>query len=124
MEKLIIKETFETPGVNFDPEKGVLEIKGRSILADPKDFYKPILKWLHEYRPGKGTKTVVRLQFYYYNTKSTQYILDLLKKTDALYKKGFDVKIKWEYEEGDEDAVSDGEQFGSMLSVPFEVEKV
>jgi len=124
MEKLIIKETFDTPAVNFDANKGVLEIEGRSILADPEVFYKPILKWLDEYRPGKGTKTVVRLQFYYYNTKSTEYILYLLKKIDELHKKGFDVKIKWEYEEGDEDAVSDGEKFGSMLSVPFEVEKV
>ena len=43
MDPLIIEESIKTPSITFNPNTGVLEIKGKSIPENSLEFYKPCL---------------------------------------------------------------------------------
>lgn len=124
MEKLTINATETTPLVNFDPEKGILEIEGRLIPEDVSDFFAPIFNWLENYHPDKEQSITIRFCLFYYNTSSSKRIFNIMKKFDALFLQGVKLKIRWEYEEGDEDSVQEGEDYKTFLKVPFEIVKV
>ncbi len=121
MKQLIIKATSKTPFIKFDPETGILEIKGRSIPENAIEFYKPLVEWLNEYAENPKEKTEVHIQLDYFNTSSSKCILDIFKKLESIHKKGHPVVIKWYYEEDDEDMLEAGEDYQSILKIPFEM---
>ena len=43
---------------------------------------------------------------------------------DPLYKKGGKVKIKWYYNEADEDILEAGEDYQALVGIPFEIIKI
>ena len=124
MDKLIINSTYSTPQVNFDPDAGLLEVKGRLIPEDPENFFTPIINWIDNFKPAKNSKIILRFKLLYYNTSSAKRVLSILKQFDQLFIGGSDIKIVWEYEEGDEDTMQDGEDYKKMLKVPFETKTV
>ena len=124
MDKLFIKSTYTTPQVVFDAEKGLFEIEGRIIPEDAESFFDEIFKWLDVCTFDNQRLLLVSFRIFYYNTGSSRCIVDVMKRFDALFQKGNNIKIEWKYEEGDEDAKRDGENFKTLLKVPFEVVKV
>ena len=46
MEPFYLKATETTPEINFDLEKNVFSIKGKSVFLHVDEFYDPILEWL------------------------------------------------------------------------------
>lgn len=121
MELINIEGTPKTPSVNMNPQTGVVEIKGRSIPENSIEFYKPIVDWLEEYANGPAEKTVVNVQLEYFNTSSSKCILDVFKKLEVLKKDQNDVIINWYYEEDDEDMLEAGEDYESIIKVPFKM---
>lgn len=121
MEALLIEGTQKTPGVHFEPAKGVLEIKGRSIPENSIEFYKPLVDWLEEYSNSPSDKTVVNVHLEYFNTSSSKCILDVFKKLESLHKNNNNVQINWYYEEDDEDMLEAGEDYESIIRVPFKM---
>jgi hypothetical protein len=125
MEPIIIEGTQKTPSVNFDADSGVFEIKGRSIPENSIDFYKPLIEWLEEYAKEAKEKTVVNVQLEYFNTSSSKCILDVFKKLEAINKMPKnEVVINWYYEEDDEDMLEAGEDYESIIRVPFKMIEV
>ncbi len=120
MKEIKIEGTAKTPSVHFQ-EDGQLHLKGRSIPENSIEFYKPLVDWLDEYGQGPVSKTDVHVQLVYFNTSSSKCILDLFKKLESIAKSGHDVTIKWYYEEDDEDMLEAGEDYQSIISVPFEM---
>ena len=100
MESLIIDGTTKTPDVNFNAERGLLEVKGRSIPENSIEFYKPLVDWLEEYAQKPFSKTQVN---------------------EAIHKNKYDVQINWYYEEDDEDMLEAGEDYESIIRVPFKM---
>ena len=121
MEALVIEGTQKTPVVEFDPQKGVLEIKGRSIPENSIEFYKPLVDWLEEYSDTASTKTIVNVHLEYFNTSSSKCILDVFKKLESIHKSNNEVIINWYYEEDDEDMLEAGEDYESIIRVPFKM---
>lgn len=121
MESLIIDGTTKTPDVNFNAEKGILEVKGRSIPENSIEFYKPLVDWLEEYAQSPQSKTQVNVHLEYFNTSSSKCILDVFKKLEAIHKNKYDVQINWYYEEDDEDMLEAGEDYESIIRVPFKM---
>ena len=124
MENLQIEKTSRTPSISFDAEKGLLEIKGMSIPQNSKEFYKPILQWIEQYSQNPKSKTVMIVRFNLYNTATAKHITDMFKTFEALHKKGHDIKIQWQYEQGDESYELDGKDFAEWFDVPIEVVEV
>ena len=120
MERIEIEGTAKTPTVVLDPS-GVVELKGRSIPENSIEFYKPLMDWLEEYEKNPQPKTIVHVQLEYFNTSSSKCILDLFKKLESIKQNGNDVVIKWYYEEDDEDMLEAGEDYQSIIDVPFEM---
>ncbi|MFC2090080.1 DUF1987 domain-containing protein [Bacteroidota bacterium] len=121
MEPLIIEGSAKTPTVKFDAKDGVIEIKGRSIPENSIEFYKPLVEWLEEYSSGPLALTQVNVQLEYFNTSSSKCILDVFKKLEAIHKGPNEVIINWHYEEDDEDMLEAGEDYESIIRVPFKM---
>lgn len=124
MEPISITGTPKTPTVNFDSEKGKVEIKGRSIPENSIEFYKPMVDWLEQYLSNPATLTEVNIQLEYFNTSSSKCILDVFKKLEAIYKSGNEVIINWYYEEDDEDMLEAGEDYQSIIKIPFKMVEI
>ena len=121
MESISIEGTPKTPTVNFEGTEGVIEIKGRSIPENSIEFYNPLVDWLEKYLSNPAEKTNVNIQLEYFNTSSSKCILDVFKKLEAIYKSGNEVLINWYYEEDDEDMLEAGEDYQSIIKIPFKM---
>lgn len=119
MNSLVIEGSPKTPTINFDGINGAFLIEGRSIPENSLDFYKPVMEWLDSYilEPQKETKVSIKLE--YFNTSSSKCILDVFKKLEAIFKRGNKVIINWHYEVDDEDMLEAGEDYQSIVKIPF-----
>ena len=121
METITREDTPKTPFVKLDGENGVVEIKGRSIPENSVEFYKPLIDWIDEYGNAPKDNTLINIQLEYFNTSSSKCILDIFKKLELLFKKGFKVQVNWYYEEDDEDMFEAGEDYQSIINLPFKM---
>lgn len=121
MESLLIEGTAKTPTVRFDAEQGFIEVKGRSIPENSIEFYKPLIDWLDRYAKSPKSPTKVNIQLEYFNTSSSKCILDVFKKLETIHKVKNDVIINWYYEEDDEDMLEAGEDYESIIRIPFKM---
>ncbi len=121
MESLLIEGTAKTPTVRFDGYQGLVEIKGRSIPENSIDFYRPLVDWLERYSQSPKQQTKVNIQLEYFNTSSSKCILDVFKKLEFIHKSNNEVVINWYYEEDDEDMLEAGEDYESIIRIPFKM---
>ncbi len=124
MDPIKIEGTPKTPTVEFDATSGKIEIKGRSIPENSIEFYKPLVDWLDQYAENPSTKTEVNIQLEYFNTSSSKCILDVFKKLEVVHKANKEVVINWFYEEDDEDMLEAGEDYQSILKIPFKMVEI
>jgi hypothetical protein len=121
MDAILIEGTPKTPDVSFDHSDGALLLKGRSIPENSIEFYKPLVEWLENYSSSPQQKTVCNIQLEYFNTSSSKCLLDLFKKMEDMSKSGNEIIINWYYEEDDEDMLEAGEDYQSIINVPFKM---
>ena len=121
MDSIFIEGTPKTPSVSFDYDRGNLLLKGRSIPENSIEFYKPLVDWLEKYASSPQSKTVCEIQLEYFNTSSSKCLLDLFKKMEGMSKNGNEIIINWYYEEDDEDMLEAGEDYQSIINVPFKM---
>jgi hypothetical protein len=121
MESLLIEGTAKTPTVRFEANQGLVEIKGRSIPENSVDFYRPLVDWLDRYSQTPKQQTKVNIQLEYFNTSSSKCILDVFKKLETIHKSNHEVVINWYYEEDDEDMLEAGEDYESIIRIPFKM---
>ncbi|MCK4699455.1 MAG: DUF1987 domain-containing protein [Bacteroidales bacterium] len=124
MEPISFEGTPKTPTVNFNADNGIVEIKGRSIPENSIEFYKPLVDWLEKYKENAKPMTKVIIQLEYFNTSSSKCILDVFKKLEAIHKAKNPVEINWYYEEDDEDMLEAGEDYESIIRVPFKMVEI
>ena len=124
MESILIEGTPKTPSIKFEPSKGFLEIKGRSIPENSIEFYKPLIEQLEAYSNTPQSNTNVVIQLEYFNTSSSKCILDVFKKLVSINNKGSQVLVNWHYEEDDEDMLEAGEDYQAIINVPFKMDQI
>lgn len=121
MDAIYLEGTNQTPKVILDKEKNVIEITGHSLPENVQIFYTPILEWIDKYFESPNDKTTVVFKMDYYNTASSKMIFEILKKFDKLHTQGSDVEINWYFSEDDEDMEEAGEDYSSIIEVPFKL---
>jgi len=124
MEPINLEGSPKTPSIKFDPESGIMEIRGRSIPENSIEFYKPLVDWLDDYAKTPLKKTQVNIHLEYFNTSSSKCILDVFKKLENIHKAKHDVVINWYYEEDDEDMLEAGEDYESIIRIPFKMVEI
>ncbi len=123
MQKVIIEKSFKSPEVFFDPENGILEMNGVSLLENPKQFYEPILKnHIEHYIENPRDKTILNLRLEYFNTSSSNWIFQILKKISTIDNFMDRVNINWYYE--DEDMKEIAEDYKALLNIDLNLIKV
>ena len=121
MEVLSYKSKDMLPGILLDKESGKFQIYGKSCPVDAFEFYDPVFKWFDEYITNPLKNTILDLNLTYFNTVSAKFLLRIMSKMEDLSDLGHDVKIRWFYNEEDEDLEEAGEEFESILDVNFEL---
>lgn len=125
MEHLKIEGTKQSPFVDFDAEAGKLELSGRSIPENSFEFYNPLLEWLMEYAKSPKEETILKVYLEYFNTSSSKYILEVLKKLkDVLKADGASVRVDWCYDEDDEEMMETGEDYEDVTGLEFEYHEI
>lgn len=116
MKSLKLEGDHKTPYINFDYEKGYIEIAGRSIHENTFQFFKPIITWINEYiNKPKTPVTQLIIKLEYYNSSSSKFLLEILQAFDKLASKGHPVQFKWYYAINDEDVEETGRDLASFL---------
>jgi hypothetical protein len=119
MDTISITGTSKTPSVEFNSEKGMLEIKGRSNPEDSKIFYRPLINWVDDYVSHPPDKTTVVIQLEHFNTISSKSLLDLFKRLKTIINDQKQVEVNWYYEKDDEDLLDAGKNYEHITGIPF-----
>lgn len=121
MRKFHLEGSPKTPLIDFDPETGILELKGRSIPENSVEFYQPINDWLAEYEASPKQETVIEMKLEYFNTSSSKCILDFFKRLEKMNGQSTAVKVNWYFETDDEDMAEAGEDYQAIVELPFTI---
>lgn len=129
MYKLNIKESLKSPKVIFDPERFIFEMEGNSRPENVRDFYYPIVDTLKDFFNEIINKNEVEkyicdhfdfnFKLEYFNSASAKFIADILVLVEKYNREGFNFKVNWYFEDGDEDMKDVGEDFSEMVEFPF-----
>lgn len=117
MQVLQLEATEQTPQVVLNKEKSIFEFSGRSLTDSALEFYSPVIQWMTEYAEQPNAKTEVVFKMEYMNTASSKALFDLLAILQTI--KG--AKVIWCFQDEDEDMEETGEEFSSLVKIPFEM---
>jgi hypothetical protein len=121
MEKLVINSTDKSPRVVFDPENGVFEISGKSVITDVEEFYAPIFDWIETNIPNIPSPIAFSFDLEYFNIASSKRLLFILYKLNEFREElNKDIRINWCFNIEDDDMKEVGEDFACMVNLPFE----
>ena len=118
MESLIIEATSKTPKIMCIPQEGLIEFEGKSTPENAIKFYQPLSDWLTHYVKSPSKKTIVNFKLDYFNTSTSKWLLELLKKMEILHDNNQPIIVNWFC--CDEDLLEYGEDYASILNLPFE----
>lgn len=115
--KIELAAARETPVVVM--QEGLISIKGRSIIENAGDFYKPLHQWVTDYVTGCCEETRVIFAFDFINTSSTKWVYSIVKELSKYRNVHDKVTIEWHYEKGDDELFELGEIIHSFIDCPF-----
>lgn len=121
MENLHLTASPKTPSVDFNRDRGILELKGRSIPENSIEFYQPLNDWLDDYASHPSMETTFEIKLEYFNTSSSKCILDIFKKLEKINSNGNVVHVNWYFERDDEDMEEAGEDYKAIIKLPFKI---
>lgn len=113
-----IEKTYDTLYIHL--EEGIVKMEGQLMPENILVFFESVDKWFSKYLVKPAEFTKFDFNFSYLNSCSTKHICDTLKLFNEKYLEGFDMKIYWTYEEGDDTVQEVGTDLESELDIPFE----
>jgi len=66
----------------------------------------------------------VNIRLEYFNTSSSKILFTIFKKFENMPKAADKIEVNWYFEEGDYDLLESGEDYESLLKIPFHVIEV
>jgi hypothetical protein len=114
------KASDQTPLISFNSEKGVLVIDGNCNLEEPDVFFKELSEWIRDYSNSPCKNTTLTINLASINISSSKFLLNIIYQIDEIFKAGFDVKIRWVFNNDEDGNYELGSDYAEMVSVPFE----
>lgn len=111
----------QEPYIYLDKAKNIFEIKGRSIISNPIEFYEPIFQWVREYCKNPNNKTKIVVELDYFNSSSFKILVDLFKEFSSLHNKG--LQIIWKAFPND-DIIDEVEKIMEITGLTIEIETI
>ena len=110
--------------IDFNTSTGIFKISGKALPENAHEFFKPIEDWVNEYVEDPLDSTVVEMQIDYFNSAATRYIFNLLMCFEEIVENGKEAKVVWFYKPNDDMIEAKGEEFESILEIPFEMRTI
>ena len=124
MNSLTIEGTAKTPSIAFAGDGSTLSISGRSIPENTAAFFQPVFDWLDAFAAHPPAAAVLTVRLEYFNTSSSKCLLDIFRKLESVQQSGKgQVRVEWVFEEEDEDMMEAGEDYRSLVALPFDLKK-
>jgi len=117
MQNLIVNATPKS--LEIKCTEGLIEIKGCSIVNDPKVFFKPIQNWVANYIKKPSDDTIINIKIEYIDSASTKFIFEILKSFEELITRNKKVHINWHYDLNDPEIMEIGEILDGRIKIPF-----
>lgn len=118
MKPLIINAENETPEINFDGDKGVFSLTGKSYPENVDIFYKPLLEYIEEYQLNPKEKTIIEFNWLYYNTATSKIIVKIVM---LMKKLSGEFEVKWICQKERELLIEKGLELKEILDVNFNI---
>ena len=111
MRLMIKKETKFTPYIELDPERGVVEIRGKSYPENSFEFYKPIMEWIENYFQSPQKLTKLNIELVYFNSSSSKFLFDLFEFLENRTGSESEIVINWIYDKENDMIEEAGQEF-------------
>ena len=111
MRLMIKKETKFTPYIELDPERGVVEIRGKSYPENSFEFYKPIMEWIENYFQSPQKLTKLNIELVYFNSSSSKFLFDLFEFLENRTGSESKIVINWIYDKENDMIEEAGQEF-------------
>jgi hypothetical protein len=118
LEQLIIKANTDTPEINFDGEKGVFSIIGKSYPENTGDFYDPLIEYIELYKLNPKVKTSIEFNWFFYNTATSKVIVRIIMLLKDLSK---EFEVKWFCYKDNDLLIEKGMELKEILDVNFNI---
>ncbi|MGP8215183.1 MAG: DUF1987 domain-containing protein [Bacteroidia bacterium] len=120
MEKLLIKETLNSPRVIFDPLKKRYEISGKSFPENAKSFYQPVIDWLNSVPVSPSENIRMSFMLDYISSSSVISLKQVLAKIKTLNSNGANIEVLWHFDPTDPDIKEIGEEYEKVVGLKLQ----
>ena len=110
MDIIEIQESEFTPYVYFDPNSGLVKLKGNSLPENTFEFYSELMDSLKKYFQNPKDKTLVMMEINYFNSSSSKLFFDLFDMLEEFNEKS-SIEVQWIYDSENESMEEAGEDF-------------
>lgn len=123
MDSLRIEKTNSTPSIVFNPETGLLQIKGESFPENVAKFYGPVMDWIKGYLDTSPPEVRFEFEIIYFNSSTSKVFMTLFDLLDEEAGKGLKIEVVWRCDRDNEIGIEYGEEFSEDLNIlPFRIE--
>jgi hypothetical protein len=109
----------DTPEIVFDLKTNTLSFIGNSYPENCELVYLPVLDFLNSYDFQQKKHLNLDFHFNLINSTSVVYVAQIFSKLQIYQKESNQIKVKWSYDEFDEELMELGERFSSICKLPF-----
>ena len=96
-------------------------LSGRSIPENALDLYAPVLAWVRAYVNEPANHTHLEFKLSYFNSSSTEHLLEVFQLLKSVSEKGHRFTCKWYREADDEDMEQIAQDFMALTNMQFEL---
>lgn len=122
METLYIEGTKTSPTFLLNPQKGLIDISGRSIPENAEKLYTPVIQWVKEYFSNPHGQTTLNIKLEYFNSPSARSIINLLSTINETISDKTKLTINWHYDETD--IFEYGQDYQEIVGISFNFIKI
>ena len=79
------------------------------------------MDWLERINANTASQVTVEFDYDFLNSISHKKVWQILQQLKKFYNDGKSVKVKWFFEENDEDIMEAGEDLSELMNIPFEL---
>ncbi|CAN5517098.1 hypothetical protein BH10BAC1_BH10BAC1_11950 [soil metagenome] len=120
MNRFEVTASNNTPHIIFDVDANVFLIEGKSFPEDSKEFYRPVIEWVEEFKANSPKTISVCFNLFYLSSSSIISVKQFLMKLVELNTAGATVTVVWSYDEDDDDIKKTGEDYEKLTKLNFE----
>ncbi|MBA3285537.1 MAG: DUF1987 domain-containing protein [Nitrosopumilus sp.] len=120
MKRLEIAETSNTPHIVLDVNTNTFVIEGKSFPEDSKEFYRPFIDWMEEFKAKSPISINMHFNLFYLSSSSIISVKQFLAKLVEMQSTGTKVTITWSYDDDDDDIRKTGEDYQKLTRLNFE----